>query len=123
MNLTAEKLLEAEFYDIPFEVQKKYKDKSIVELLELLEQNTIRTIAEEDTKYPYVEESFIHRQDGEEILYTILQRLELWKGYHLLQMTRILCNDNEKRIKELEEKFKNHRHKLTEGHYSEKPVW
>ena len=122
MNLTAKKLLDAEFYDIPFEVQKKYKDKSLLELFELLEQNTLRTIAEEDTKYPYIEEGFINRQDGEEILYVILQRLEIWKGYHLLQMTRILCADNETKIKELEEKFKNHRHDKDKS-YTEKPVW
>ena len=119
MKTSAKKLLEDEFYDIPYKVRKKYKDTSTVQLLEELESLTIRNDIEEDR---YVEESYTDYDKAKEIELMICHRLDLFKGYHLLQIIRILNSDTENKIKELEEKFLNHRHCLDKT-YGEKPVW
>ena len=120
----ADKLLEDEFYDIPYEVQLEYKDKTIIELLEELEGNTVRTDYrdEDNSRYSYVEETYIDNKDGERLELLICSRLGLFRGYDLLQIINTLIYENKQEIKALEEKFKNHRHPLDRT-YGDKPIY
>ena len=124
MNETAKKLLENEFYDIPYKTQKKYMDYSIQELITELDRITHRVADSEGTglQYAYVETQYDNNKQATTLELLICERLGLFRGYDLLQIIRKVSYDNEQRIKELEKQLKTHRHDTTKS-YSEKPAW
>lgn len=119
-----DKLLEDEFYDIPFEMQQKYMDLTTAGLLNELDSITERTEYEDEKtpRYSYVETTYTDNKLATTLALLICERLGLFRGHDLLQIINKLIYENKQEVKNLEEKFKNHRHPLNKT-YGEKPIW
>jgi len=115
-----------EYYKVPEQIRKKYMNTSIVELLNILESHTERDWVEEKKPYnSYVEDSIsadFNYEEYKAIELEVLRRLELVKGYDMLQILYAQFQELTDKIEEFENKFKNHRHPLDKT-YGEKPIW
>ena len=81
MDTIAKKLWENEFYDIPYQTQKKYMEYSIPQLIEELDSITHRVADEgKEGRYSFVETQHDDSKQATMLELLICERLGLYRG-------------------------------------------
>jgi hypothetical protein len=112
------KWLEWEFYEIDNGYSKKLSALGMPELLQELEKQ-LTYVKDKDG---YTETSVKNWDYHDAIKQEICNRLAISQTTHLKKLIVEVEEGLKAQLKDLEEKFKNHRHSI-EKTYGEKPVW
>lgn len=107
---------EVGYYPIPDKLLPKYRQVTIMKLIELLDES-IRLDNENEL------DIIIHdREDYEYTRRELANRLNMVLTDDILEHINNLWVDFDSRLSELEKNFKTHRHNM-DKRYSEKPAW